>query len=193
MSEIFTKRLVAGDTELAIATFAMMAAVFEEGGSRLSRGYVDRLLARPDFWAFVALSGHEVVGGLTAHTLPMTRAERSEMFIYDVAVRPDYQRQGVGRRLMAAVRDVASDQGIDDVFVAADEDDAHALDFYRSLGGSPSMSAIFTFPAEGGRPESSTHGRDQDEAHHDQSGGVHQAGGRRPAPQGLPGARGADA
>ncbi len=89
-----------------------------------------------------------LVGGLTAHALPMTRAERSEMFIYDVAVRPDYQRQGVGRRLMAAVRDAARERGIDDVFVAADEDDAHALDFYRSLGGSPSMSAIFTFPAE---------------------------------------------
>jgi aminoglycoside 3-N-acetyltransferase I len=123
--------------------------VFEEGRSPLPHGYVDRLLARDDFWAFVAVSGREIVGGLTAHTLPMTRAERSEMFIYDVAVRPDYQRQGVGRHLMTAVRNAARARGIDDVFVAADEDDAHALDFYRSLGGSPSMSTIFTFPAEG--------------------------------------------
>ena len=149
MSEILTRRLVPGDTELAIGAFAMMAAVFEEGGSPLSRGYVDRLLARDDFWAFVAVAGDEIVGGLTAHTLPMTRAEQSEIFIYDVAVRPDYQRQGVGRDLMAAVRDAAHASGHDDVFVAADEDDAHALDFYRSLGGSPSMSTIFTFPAEG--------------------------------------------
>ena len=148
MNEIQTRRLTPGDTELAITVFRMMAAVFEEQGAPLSPAYVDRLLARGDFCAFVALAGQEIVGGLTAHTLPMTRAECSEMFIYDVAVRPDYQRQGVGRRLMAAVRGVARDQGID-VFVAADEDDAHALDFYRSLGGSPSMSAIFTFPAEG--------------------------------------------
>ena len=147
LSDILTRRLTPGDTELAIDAFRMMAAVFEDEGAPLSPGYVDRLLARADFWAFVALAGQEVVGGLTAHALPMTRAECSEMFIYDVAVRPDYQRQGVGRRLMAAVRDTARGQGID-VFVAADEDDAHALDFYRSLGGSPSMSAIFTFPAE---------------------------------------------
>jgi aminoglycoside 3-N-acetyltransferase I len=149
VAEIVTRQLVTGDTEMAIDTFAMMAAVFEEAGSRLSPAYVDRLLARTDFWAFVALVGNEVVGGLTAHALPMTRAERSEMFIYDVAVRPDFQRQGVGRRLMAEVRRAARDGGIDDVFVAADEDDAHALDFYRSLGGSPAASAIFTFPAEG--------------------------------------------
>ena len=148
MSEIQIRRLVPGDTGLAIDVFAMMAAVFEEGAVPLSRGYVDRLLARGDFWAFIAVAGGDVVGGLTAHTLPMTRAERSEMFIYDVAVRPDYQRQGVGRQLMAAVRGAAGAHGIDDVFVAADEDDAHALDFYRALGGSPSMSAIFTFPAE---------------------------------------------
>jgi aminoglycoside 3-N-acetyltransferase I len=147
LSEVLTRRLVSGDADLAIDAFRMMAAVFEDEGGPLSQDYVDRLLARPDFWAFVALVDHEVVGGLTAHTLPMTRAECSEMFIYDVAVRPDYQRQGVGRRLMAAVRGAAREQGIA-VFVAADEDDAHALDFYRSLGGSPSMSAIFTFPAE---------------------------------------------
>ena len=149
MSEILTRRLKPGDTELAISAFAMMVSVFEETGAPLSGSYVERLLTRNDFWAFVALDGTDIVGGLTAHALPMTRAERSEMFIYDVAVRPDYQRQGVGRRLVAAVRDAARDRGIDDVFVAADEDDAHALDFYRSLGGSPSMSAIFTFPAEG--------------------------------------------
>ena len=116
MSDILTRRLTPGDTELAIDAFRMMAAVFEDEGAPLSRGYVDRLLERADFWAFVALAGQEVVGGLTAHALPMTRAECSEMFIYDVAVRPDYQRQGVGRRLMAAVRDTARDQGID-VFV----------------------------------------------------------------------------
>jgi aminoglycoside 3-N-acetyltransferase I len=148
VAEIVTRQLIPSDTELAIDAFAMMAAVFEESGSRLSPAYVDRLLAREDFWAFVALVGNEVVGCLTAHALPMTRAERWEMFIYDVAVRPDFQRQGVGRRLMAEVRRAAGDRGIDDVFVAADEDDAHALDFYRSLGGSPAASEIFTFPAE---------------------------------------------
>ena len=148
MSEILTRRLAPGDTELAITAFRMMALVFEDKGGPLSPDYVDQLLARGDFWAFVALAGDDVVGGLTAHILPMTRAECSEMFIYDVAVRPDYQRQGVGGQLMAAVRRASRDQGID-VFVAADEDDAHALDFYRSLGGSPSMSAIFTVPAEG--------------------------------------------
>ena len=150
MSEILTRRLMPGDTELAIGAFAMMVVGVRGGRARRCRAATSigcsRATTSGRSWRWPVT---EIVGGLTAHALPMTRAERSEMFIYDVAVRPDYQRQGVGRRLMAAVRDAARDQGIDDVFVAADEDDAHALDFYRSLGGSPSMSAIFTFPAEG--------------------------------------------
>jgi aminoglycoside 3-N-acetyltransferase I len=33
----------------------------------------------------------------------------------------------------------------DEVFVPADNDDQHALDFYRALGGSPSSVTFFTF------------------------------------------------
>jgi len=48
-----------------------------------------------------------IVGGLTAHTWPMTRAEQSEIFIYDIAVRKDQQRKGVGRRLVTALLESA--------------------------------------------------------------------------------------
>ena len=86
-----------------------------------------------------------IVGGLTAHTWPMTRAEQSEIFIYDIAVRKDQQRKGVGRRLVTALLESAVASGIDDVFVAADNDDSHALDFYRALGGVASPVTMFTF------------------------------------------------
>jgi len=87
----------------------------------------------------------EVVGGVTAHALAMTTAEASELFIYDIAVRADQQGRGVGRRLVAALRDAAAAVGIGVVFVAADNEDGHALDFYRALGGRPSPVTVFTF------------------------------------------------
>jgi ribosomal protein S18 acetylase RimI-like enzyme len=31
--------------------------------------------------------------------VPLTRAEMSEVFVYDIAVVSDYQRQGIGRTL----------------------------------------------------------------------------------------------
>ena len=128
----------------------MMAAVFVEESAVLSDGYLDRLLGREDFWAIAALAENDLIGGLTAHTLPMTRSESSEVFIYDIAVREDHQRQGVGRQLITALRGAASAAGIQDVFVPADNDDAHALEFYRALGGQASPVTFFTFAAEDG-------------------------------------------
>jgi aminoglycoside 3-N-acetyltransferase I len=125
--------------------FALMAAVFEEESAYLSDDYLDRLLRRDDFWAIAAFMGDEIVGGVTAHTLPMTRTESAELFIYDLAVRGDRRRQGIGRRLIAALREAAAEAGIQVAFVPADDDDVHALEFYRALGGEPSPVTIFTF------------------------------------------------
>jgi aminoglycoside 3-N-acetyltransferase I len=138
-------RLGTADAGLAKRLFALMAQVFYEGYEELSDAYVDRLLAREDFWAIAALSGEEVVGGITAHTLPMTRAESSEVFVYDLAVRADWQRRGIGRQLMSRLRSEAAAVGIHDAFVAADDEDVHALDFYRAFGGAPSSVTVFTF------------------------------------------------
>jgi aminoglycoside 3-N-acetyltransferase I len=136
------RRLRTGDRDLARRLFAMMERVFEGEPGELGDAYLDDLLAHEAFRAFAALEGGDVVGGLTAHVLPMTRSESFELFVFDVAVREDRQRRGVGRLLMeAARRDAAGD-----VFVAADADDSHALDFYRVLGGEEAPAVIFTFP-----------------------------------------------
>jgi aminoglycoside 3-N-acetyltransferase I len=139
------KRLKAGDRELAKVLFPLMSEVFEEGSGKLSDGYIDRLLGREDFWAIAAFVGNDIVGGITAHTLPMTRAEYSEIFIYDIAVRREHQRKGIGRRLVEELRAQAAGMGITDLFVPADNEDAHALDFYRALGGEAAPVTIFTF------------------------------------------------
>jgi aminoglycoside 3-N-acetyltransferase I len=86
-----------------------------------------------------------VVGGITAHTLPLTRSAMSELFIYDVAVHAAHQRRGVGRLLLDYLRSAAAEAGIAVAFVAADNEDAHALDFYRAVGGASAPVPIFTF------------------------------------------------
>lgn len=141
-------RLTADDRELARALFILMAEVFEEESEPLSDRYLDQLLSRRDFWAIAAFVDDDIVGGLTAHTLPMTRTATSEVFIYDIAVREDQQRKGIGRHLMMALREAAAASGIQDVFVCADSDDLHALDFYQALGGVSSLVTAFTFSVE---------------------------------------------
>lgn len=123
----------------------MMAAVFEEDCEALDDAYVGRLLRRDDFWAVAAVEDGAIVGGITAHALPMTRVAATELFIYDVAVRADRQRAGVGRALVTALRDLAEAAGIEVSFVPADDEDTHAIEFYRALGGEASPVTFFTF------------------------------------------------
>lgn len=144
-----TKRLTSDDLVLARRLFTLMAEVFDEESEPLDDAYLERLLRREDFWAIAAFAGEDVVGGITAHALPMTRTASTELFIYDIAVRADHQRKGVGRLLMTALREEAASLGIRDVFVAADNEDAHALDFYRALGGVPAPVTFFSFTDEG--------------------------------------------
>ena len=147
--EITTKRLTLIDKEEARNLFTTMAEIFAEDCVPLNDRYIERLLSRAEFWAVAALADGIIVGGIIAHELPMTTSESSELFIYDVAVRPDYQRRGIGRRLFCALCEEASKAGIQDVFVPADDEDVHALDFYRNLGGVGSPVTIFDFPRLG--------------------------------------------
>jgi aminoglycoside 3-N-acetyltransferase I len=140
-----TVHLVPGDTALAKRMFSVMAAVFGEPIAELSDDYVAKLLADTHFWAIAAMEGDQVVGGVTAHTLRMTRTQSSEIFIYDLAVRSDRQRQGIGRSLIRHLREAGAAQGIDTVFVAADNEDEHAVDFYRALHGVASPVTVFAF------------------------------------------------
>lgn len=139
------QRLTIADRDRARALFQLLSRVFEHEQEDLDDAWLDRLLAREDFWALGAYEDGEVVGGLTAHTLPLTRAARTELFLYDIAVDPEHQRKGVGRALVEELRTRAALAGIGVAFVAADNEDTHALDFYRALGGEPAPVTMFTF------------------------------------------------
>ena len=145
MGDIDVRRLGSGDETVAAVTFTMMAEVFGEVSEHLADDYLQNLLRRDSFWALAAFDGTEIVGGLTAHTLPMTRTASTELFIYDLAVRHDHRRQGVGSRLVSSLRESAARSGISEIFVPADNDDEHALDFYRAQGATASPVTIFTF------------------------------------------------
>ena len=145
MGKIKVERLTLADVERARVLFETMACVFETDAEPLSDAYLARLLVREDFWALSASVDGLIVGGLTAYALPLTAAETSEIFIYDIAVVPDYQRQGIGRQLISQLRTQATDFGINVAFVAADNEDVHALDFYNALGGLSASVTMFTF------------------------------------------------
>ena len=61
---------------------------------------------------------------------------RSEIYIYDLAVRADARRQGIATALIEATREIAAQRGAWVVMVQADTgvEDAPAIALYSKLG-----------------------------------------------------------
>lgn len=120
---------------------------FEEERSLGSTAHLSKILSDDRFIALAAFSGDRVIGGLTAHELPLYFEEGSEILIYDMAVAPRHQRTGVGKRLIQGLKDHCRRAGINEFFVLAHEEDEHALNFYRSTGGRGEKVMNFVYQA----------------------------------------------
>jgi aminoglycoside 3-N-acetyltransferase I len=97
--------------------------------------YLTSIINKNDFVAIVAILENEVIGGLTAYELPMYYSKYSEILLYDLAVKEQYQRLGIGKRLLLSLKDYCKTNGIKEFFVLASEEDQHAIAFYHSTGG----------------------------------------------------------
>lgn len=107
--------------------------------------HLQYVLNKPDFIAIVAMDGAAVVGGLTAYTVEQYYSHKPLAFIYDIAIKPEYQRKGIGKKLITAVADHCKQNAIEQMFVLAEQDDTQALEFYRSTKASESKVINFDY------------------------------------------------
>ena len=115
----------------------LFADVFgEEGyhGPPPSDEHLRRLLEDEKFVPLVAKIDGEMVGALAAYELVKFEAERSEFYIYDLAVREEYRRTGVATALIGQLKSIARKRGGWVIFVQADPPDAPAVALYDKLG-----------------------------------------------------------
>ena len=132
------RTLAPGDVALLEAMSAMFGEAFGEpetyGGARPRPAYLERLLGGPGFVAIAALEGDEVIGGLAAYVLPKFERERSEVYIYDLAVAEVHRRQGIATALIRELQAVAAARGAWVIYVQADHGDEPAIALYSGLG-----------------------------------------------------------
>jgi aminoglycoside 3-N-acetyltransferase I len=111
--------------------------------------YLQQLLTREDFIVFVAVSNDNVVSGLTSYILQQYYSVSPLVYIYDLAVKTELQRHGVGKLLVANLTNYCKDKGFEEVFVQADKVDDHAIEFYRSTGATEEQVVHFYYPLIG--------------------------------------------
>ncbi len=143
-SDGIVTRLGSGDIALMRQLNAMFAAAFEDdltySVAPPSDEWLSRQLARPDLVVLAAI--HPLAGpcgGLVAHVLPKLEQERSEIYIYDLAVASDHRRQGVATALINWLQAEAKALGAHALFVQADYSDPPAIALYEKLGDGGSV------------------------------------------------------
>ena len=107
--------------------------VFEmEHFTRPVKSYFHNLLEKENFIAVIAKVNDKVVAGLTVYVLDQYYATKPMAYIYDLAVLTDFQRKGIGRKLIDFTIQYCTQHGFQEVFVQADKIDDYAIEFYRS-------------------------------------------------------------
>ena len=142
------KRLTKEDLSTFNSLIDMFNLVFEEEPKIKSEAHSLKLLGRNDFIAIASLAENQVVGGLTAYELPMAYSDYSEIFVYDLAVKPEYQRMGIGKRLIQSLKEYCIKNGFKEFFILAHEEDEHAVEFYRATGGKSEKVVNFLYEVD---------------------------------------------
>lgn len=126
------------DLPLLKALLKVFGEVFEEPetyqGAIPSDKYLEALLASETFIPLVALADGKVVGGLAAYVLKKFEQERSEIYIYDLAVSKEFRRRKIATELINKLCETARELGSYVIFVQADQGDEPAIKLYESLG-----------------------------------------------------------
>jgi aminoglycoside 3-N-acetyltransferase I len=128
------------DIALMKASLVMFGEAFEDMDAYTahppSDGYLERLLGGDFFIALAALKNDIVVGAVAAYELKKFERERSEIYIYDLAVAAEHRREGIATALIEKLRGVAAERGAHVMFVQADTDveDEPAIALYTKLG-----------------------------------------------------------
>ena len=132
------RRVTSKDVAHMRRMLAMFGAAFEDDATYCNAPpsdiYLRNLLDRADFVALAALQEGAVIGGLAAYVLNKFEQERSELYIYDLAVAEQYRRLGVATALIARLRIIAKELGAYVIYVQADPEDAPAVALYAKLG-----------------------------------------------------------
>lgn len=127
----------AEDIDALIALLEVLFSIeqdFKPDALAQRRG-LEMLLAQPERGQ-ILIARHAtegVVGMVSAQLVISTAIGAPSAWIEDVVLREAYRGQGLGKALLLAARDWASEQGAGRLQLLADADNLPALDFYHHL------------------------------------------------------------
>lgn len=149
---IKARRLTVGDEDI-VRRLSVEDARFDEAGAEPRVRTPHTIQSAREFLAaettiqLAAFAADKPVGQLLAYELTRRHGDGKMMFIYEIGVRNDFRRTGVGRLLLDELRQICRERGIVRVFLITNERNEAAMAFYRALGATRQATdeAVFAF------------------------------------------------
>lgn len=119
--------------------------LFDDPAERVaSRAY----LGDPANIFLLAIDGGAGVGFLRGTALRQPHTRRRQMFLYEIAVLPEFQRRGIARALIQRLIRYCPARRFDEIFVFTSPNNRPAVRLYRSTGGRTETDAdrMFVYP-----------------------------------------------
>ena len=139
------RRLTIDDLAMAM----VMNRDFREGFAEESS--LRAFLCDPDCWLFAAVEDRRIIGFAYGYALQRLNTQRKMLYIHEVGVLDDCQRQGIGSRLMKELLKACEAEHICKMFLTCYQNNAGANALYRNAGGklcaeSQGQDTVYWFP-----------------------------------------------
>jgi aminoglycoside 3-N-acetyltransferase I len=98
--------------------------------------YLENLLLNDQFHEVVAMQKGVLVGGLTAYELVLYSRSINEMFLYEIAVVPEYRKRGIAKAMIGFLKDICIEKGIKEMYIGTSVKNHEAMQLYKSTAAS---------------------------------------------------------
>lgn len=146
IKEIQIKRLGARDKPAAKELLNFFKEDDGQKPSPVDETYLSKLLGKRSFYVLVAYKNNLLVGGLTAYALPMFKNKASEMFLFEIGVKKEFRRQGIGNLLIRRLKELALAKKMKMMFVLTSPGNVAGRKLYGSAGGVLQKDIFFLIP-----------------------------------------------
>ena len=128
------RRLRPGESGIGVRTIQLLKA--PDGYPVPSAEYFDTFLSRPEN-VFVVAIDREPVGYAVGYLLDRIDRDQRTMFFYEIGVVTSRRREGVGRRLVDALKAICREEDVMKMWVPTARSNVAATALYASTGAVP--------------------------------------------------------
>lgn len=132
---VVVRRAVSGDEALWRRAVDALVPEADRDGRLASEDHIATALADPRCYLNLALEDGEPVGILSGYRFPDVGAGGYLVYLYDIEVKADHRRRGIGSDLVDALVAACEDDGVRMIWAGTDIENRAARRTFESTGG----------------------------------------------------------